>query len=187
MTKPMISKNTLSEISFYEIETYYYRIDYWLHNDRTSLDMEDAKQCLQDTTFLGNMSSLDVAIYYVNKHANYEDYVYYGEDFEFHQYINHEALKKEAGHEEYIEILKFIDCKSVSNDIFDPYSFIDYFFQHKGNVFEITIERTDEDIDVDIVEHCYTCVQEYIDKGLERQEAILSAYLYFKKGANYVK
>lgn len=168
----------LETITFGEIESYYYRIDYWVQSN-FDIDIDTAKEYLKETTFHGKVSSIDMAIYYADKHANYEDYIYYEYDFEFYSYIDHLAVQKEVANKEYIDIKNFIDYELLAEDIFHRNRLVNFIRCFKGNVFEITIEDTDEYIDIDVAEYCYLSVQKLIDMGLSIDDSISETYENF--------
>ncbi len=183
MTKTNKQTEFLETITFGEIESYYYRIDYWMQSD-LEVDIDAAKEYLKETTFHGKVSNIDMAMYYAYKHANYEDYIDYGNDFEFYSYIDHLAVQKEVVSKGYADIKNFIDYELLAEDIFHRNRLIDFIRCFKGNVFEITIEETDEYIDIDVAEYCYLSVQKLIDMGLSIDDSISETYKKFcMKGA----
>ena len=144
----------------------------FLFESGIAFDIDENKYYIRQVVLLGSISNTETAYYYVNTYGSYSDYIDYKEAYELYNYINHKALQEEVKSNGCTDIGDFIDYKSLGKDMFEKDFLYQAFYRFEDDVFEITVEDTQEYIDPDIVENCYVSVKKLIDDGYEINTAV---------------
>ena len=176
----------LKDISIENIKKSYLKIDFLV--EKYLYEPSEAKEYINSVYFLENMSNIDLARWYVLNFWSYTDYLNLGTDYELYEYINHEALKKEAELYKNINVKNFVSMSvanfvpvrqfnyvALEDDILKEDKFLDVFYRYKNNIFGITETKItwtgDNYLDIYTAEHAYYAMKRLIDNGSDIDNA----------------